>query len=170
MGRTGNLREYLSSISTTIANTSGGDKDKISPSELFKRTCNYLINFSNLEAIITVDIDGTTQTSLTIPEDFSQFVPLIMNNHLLYITLQYKNNWLLSIAVSELFYIESQQRMIGGGGAVMFADETDHISYMISIEASSSEDPNVEIEYRLSFGNPPDGMTTFVVAQELVEH
>lgn len=170
MGRTGNLRQYLSSVSTTIANTSGGgDKDKISPSELFKRTCDYLINFSNLESITAVDVNGTTQTSLTIPEDFSQFAPLIINNHLHYIILQYKNNWQLLIAVSEPLYTDSQY-VIDGTGNIGFVDGVNHINYSIEIRSNPGEDSNVDIEYRLSFGNPPEDPTTFVVAQKLVEH
>lgn len=170
MGKTGDLREYLSSISTTIVNTSGGGgKDKISPSDLFKRTYDYLINFSNLEAITITDINGTTGTKSVTSGDFTQFVPFIIDSHLRYVTLLYKNKWQLSISVSEPIYIESQQYRISGTGAIVATDNTNHISYLIGIESSSSDDPNIDTEYRLSFGNPPDGVTTFVLAQDLVE-
>ena len=170
MGKTGDLREYLSSISTTIANTSGGsDKDKINPSDLFKRTYDYLINFSNLEAITVTDINGTTGTRSVTSGDFTQFVPFIIDSHLRYVTLLYKNKWQLSISVSEPIYIESQQYTVSGTGVIMATDSINHISYLIGIESSSSDNPNINTEYRLSFGNPPDDVTTFVLAQDLVE-
>ena len=92
--KTHGLRDYLSSISTTIVNTSGGsDKDKISPSELFKRTYDYLVNFSNLEAITISDINDTTETKSVTSGDFTQFVPFIIESPLRYVILNYKNKW-----------------------------------------------------------------------------
>ena len=169
MGRTGSLREYLSSVSTTIANTSGGgDKDKISPSELFKRTYNYLINFSNLEAITVVDVNNVIQTSSITSEDVTQFVPITIDSHLQQVALQYKNKWSLLINVSEPLH--NEQYTVPGTGGIMATDNTNNISYAIEILACSSDNPNVDIEYCLSFGSQPGDVTTFVVAQELVEH
>ena len=149
MGRTGSLREYLSSVSTTIANTSGGgDKDKISPSELFKRTYDYMINFSNLESITVVDVNNVIQTSSITSEDVTQFVPITIDSHLQHVALQYKNKWSLSIHVSEPLYIESEQYTVPGTGAIIVTDDTNNISYVIRIQSSSSDDPNVDTEYR----------------------
>ena len=57
MGRTGNLREYLSSVSTTIVNNSG-DKTK-DPFDALKA---FIGNKNNIEAISVTDANGTMET------------------------------------------------------------------------------------------------------------
>lgn len=57
MGRTGNLREYLSSVSTTIVNNSG-DKTK----DPFDALKSFIGNKNNIEAISVTDANGTIET------------------------------------------------------------------------------------------------------------
>lgn len=57
MGRTGSLREYLSSVSTTIANNSG-DKTK-DPFDALKA---YIGNKNNIEAITITDANGNMES------------------------------------------------------------------------------------------------------------
>lgn len=57
MGRTGSLREYLSSVSTTIANNSG-DKTK-DPFDALKA---YIGNKNNIQAFTIIDSEGHMET------------------------------------------------------------------------------------------------------------
>lgn len=136
MGRTGNLREYLSDISRTISSSgSGGGESK----DVFDAFKSYVTNTDNIDSITLVDGNGTTGN---IP-----FTSIIDNtieeptfDGLLSVTIHYKNGKELigELSREDIIFIETPQNMWGIG--IDMESSNEFILACYEHEQSSIED------------------------------
>lgn len=107
MGRTGSLREYLSSVSTTIANNSG-DKTK-DPFDTLKA---FIGNKNNIEAISVTDANGTFQT---IPYNGQEEIELIgLESPFIQKAVHFKNHTTIYLNNETTAFLYTKNRKVIG--------------------------------------------------------
>lgn len=136
MGRTGNLREYLSDISRTISSSgSGGGESK----DVFDAFKSYVTNTNNIDSITLVDQDATTE-NVAFANIVDNTIEEPTFNGLLSVTIHYKNGEKLmgELSRQDIIFVETPQNMWGIG--IDMESSNEFILSCYEYEQSSMED------------------------------